>query len=144
MGNRNYMHKGKITRNDVLAEVFTVEQSHGYPNDGWRHDGYEITLIGLAEIWAEQENENQPEDRGTFPFWLHTHIDDNTVEEPENRVYGLSLLVTTSQSVRFEAPAGMNPSGAKSWYLEHCDDDDFYVSHGSEDVVDEQFYADGE
>lgn len=57
MGNRNYMHKGKITRNDVLAEVFTVEQSHGYPNDGWRHDGYEITLIGLAEIWAEQENE---------------------------------------------------------------------------------------
>ena len=39
MGNRNYMHKGKITRNDVLAEVFTVEQSHGYPNDGWRHDG---------------------------------------------------------------------------------------------------------
>ena len=26
MGNRNYMHKGKITRNDVLAEVFTVER----------------------------------------------------------------------------------------------------------------------
>lgn len=144
MENRDYMHEGIISRRDILTEVRDIEQRHGYPNDRWTHDGNDTTLLKLAELWAEQENDNQPEDRGTFPVWLQTHIDDNMVEEPETRMYDASLLVTTSQSIRFEAPAGLDPDEAKNWYLDHCDDDDFYSSHGSEDVVEEELCMEGE
>ena len=96
---RTYMHEDDITRNDILREVRNVEQLHNYPEDGRKHDGNDTTLVEPAELWAEQENENQPEDRGTFLFWLQTHIDDNIVEEPENRVYGVTVLLTTRQGL---------------------------------------------
>lgn len=141
---RTYMHEDDITRNDILREVRNVEQLHNYPNDGWKHNGNDTTLNQLAELWAEQENENQPEDRGTFPFWLQTHIDDNIVEEPENRLYGVTILTTTRQYVRFSAPEGMDVETAKDWFDEHRDVDGVVVYEGSGDVADEELYMDGE
>lgn len=102
------------------------------------------TLQYLAELWAEQENEEQPEDRGTFPFWLKTHVDDGRVEEPENRIYEVTVLVTTRQYVQFSAPEGMDSEEAKAWFDEHCDDEGAIVFEGSEEVADEELYMDGD
>lgn len=66
------------------------------------------------------------------------------MEEPENRVYGVTVLLTTRQYVRFSAPEGMDVETAKDWFDEHRDDDGVVVDEGSEDVADEELYMDGE
>lgn len=88
------MHLGDITKRDIANEIRDIKTSHQYPEEGWKINGDPTTLQYLAELWAEQENEEQPEDRGTFPFWLETHVDDGRVEEPENRIYEVTVLVT--------------------------------------------------
>ncbi len=88
-----------------------------------------------------RKNEEQPEDRGTFPFWLETHVDDGRVEEPENRIYEVTVLVNTRQYVQFSAPEGMDSEEAKAWFDEHRDDEGAIVFEGSEEVADEELYV---
>lgn len=40
------------------------------------------------------------------------------MEEPENRVYGVTVLLTTRQYVRFSDPEGMDVETAKDWFDE--------------------------
>ena len=141
---RDYMHLGDITKRDIANEIRDIKTSHQYPEEGWKINGDPTTLQYLAELWAEQENEEQPEDRGTFPFWLEKHVDDGRVEEPENRIYEVTVLVATRQYVQFSAPEGMDSEEAKAWFDEHRDDEGAIVFEGSEEIADEELYMDGE
>lgn len=86
MTEHDCMHDGDITPDDIAKEIQGMKDRDHYPDDGWKFDGDATTLTDLAHMWAEQEGGLDPEDRGSFPFWLQTHIDADMVTEPDTRV----------------------------------------------------------
>lgn len=80
----DYMCDGEITLTDMVLEVAKLVHDRGWTVEGWEHDDpdAETTLLDLAELWAGQENECDPEDRMTFTTWLDSHMMDGTVEPP--------------------------------------------------------------
>lgn len=141
MTEHDCMHDGDITPDDIAKEIQGMKDRDHYPDDGWKFDGDATTLTDLAHMWAEQEGGLDPEDRGSFPFWLQTHIDADMVTEPDTRVWSATRIATLTQSIEFEAPVGLSLEEAKAWFWDNPDE--AIVSEGDETALDEELYVEG-
>lgn len=141
MTEHDCMHDGDITPDDIAKEIQGMKDRDHYPDDGWKFDGDATTLTDLAHMWAEQEGGLDPEDRGSFPFWLQTHIDADMVTEPDTRVWSATRIATLTQSIEFEAPVGLSLEEAKAWFWDNPDK--AIVSEGDETALDEELYVEG-
>ncbi|PWG65690.1 hypothetical protein [Bifidobacterium callitrichidarum] len=126
---RDYMHIGTITEHDIASEINNQTRLNSRSNQGWILNGERTTLRELAELWAEQENDCESEDRGTFSWWLDTHIEDGRLEEPEPIIVhpqglegdwtvvdkleysGVELCVVVSNGLRFVINGDIPVSG---------------------------------
>lgn len=70
----------------IKEAIDNVKAMHGWAETGWRelmNDGQPTTLTELADWWAEQEANEEPQDRASFEVWLLDHIDDEVIAPPE-------------------------------------------------------------
>lgn len=82
-GVSDWRHGGVIGDADRRQAHADFVRERRYPENGWTLDGSPVSLTELIDLWAEQENECDPEDRGAFAWWILDHICDGRVIEPE-------------------------------------------------------------
>lgn len=75
-----------LTPTTIKASIDEVKATHGWTETGWTetmNDNQPTTLTDLADWWAEQEANEDPEDRASLEAWLLDHINDEVIAPPK-------------------------------------------------------------